>query len=85
MRKYYIIAVITVILFFVNALIPEEVLGCFTRGLVAFIIAVISGIAGIITAIVSIKKRLGNDPTSIQWIIATLIFTIPLVALMFMG
>lgn len=84
-KKYFIAASIVVVLFFINAFTPVDVLGCFTRGLVAFIIAVVSGITAIVTAIISIRKRLVNDPSGTLWILLTLVLAVPLIALMYLA
>ena len=84
-KLYFSTALIIIILFFANALTPVEVLGCFTRGLVAFILALISGIAALVTGVIAIKKRFVKDPAGTQWILLTLILTIPLIALLIFG
>lgn len=83
--KIYAIPAAIVILFFINAFTPVEVLGCFTRGLVAFTIAMISGIAAFVTAIIAIKKGYAKDPAGTQWILLTLILAIPSIALLYLA
>ena len=83
--KIFLVPLVIIVMFFINAFTPVEVLGCYTRGMVAFIIAVVSGIAAIVTAIVSIRKRIVNDPSSIQSISMTLILSIPLIALLYLA
>ena len=43
--------------FFVVALMPVEVLGCFMRGLIALLIAFVSGLAALGAAIIGAKGR----------------------------
>lgn len=73
------------IIFFINAALPVTVLGCANRGLVAIIIALISGIAALVTAIIAMKIRMSGESESTCWIISTLIFTIPVIALIILG
>lgn len=68
--------------FFLIALTPVEVLGCRTRGLLAFAVALFSGLAALVTAVLALRGRLRGEPDSGRWIVTTLIFTIPLVALL---
>jgi hypothetical protein len=82
---YFGSAIVIIVLFFINAFTPVEVLGCFYRGLVATILALASGIAGIITGIVAIKKRVSKDPSGNLWMLLTLTLTIPVAALVIMA
>lgn len=84
-KKYFGVAAILTILFFINAATPVEVLGCYTRGLIAAIIGLVCGLAAIASAIISLKKRMDKDPSDKQWILLTLVLSIPLVALIFLA
>ena len=79
----FIIPSAIIVLFFANAFTPAEVLGCYTRGLLALIIASVSGIAAIYAGIIAVKKRLKNDPSGTQWILLTILLSVPLVALIY--
>lgn len=81
----FIIPSAIIVLFFANALTPEHVLGCYTRGLLALIIASISGITAIVAAITAVKKRLANDPSGKQWILLTIFLSVPLIALLYLA
>jgi hypothetical protein len=72
-------------LFFLIALTPVEVLGCRNRGLLAFLIALSSGIAALVFVVTALKGRLRGDAGSERWIISTLILTIPVVALLILA
>jgi hypothetical protein len=68
--------------FFLIAITPVEVLGCFNRGLLALSVAMISVIAGIIFAIKGRLDRRRGAPDSHWWVVSALILAIPPVALM---
>jgi hypothetical protein len=67
--------------FFAIASTPVEVLGCRTRGLLALLIALISGLAALGAAIIGAKGRVRGDTNAIWWVRSTLILVIPVVAL----
>ena len=73
------------VLFFVVALTPVEVLGCFMRGLIAMLIALISGLAALGAAIVGAKGRVRHDRNRIWWVISTLILVIPVIAMIILA
>ncbi len=73
------------VLFLVIAATPVEVLGCRNRGLIAFIIALISGLASLGAAIMAIRGRMRNEPDTIRWIITSLILVIPVIALIILA
>jgi hypothetical protein len=73
------------ILFFIVALTPVEVLGCFVRGLVAMMIALISGLAALAAAIIGLKGRVRHDRNSIWWVISTLILVIPVIGMILLA
>jgi hypothetical protein len=81
----FIIPSALIVMFFANAFTPVYVLGCYTRGLVAFIIASVSGIAAIITGIVSIRKRLIKDPLGKQWMYLSFLLSVPVAALLYLA
>ena len=69
------------ILFFAVGLSPIDLLGCVYRGLIALVLAFISALLGIISAIIGLKGRMRGDAKSIWWILSALIFTIPVIGL----
>jgi hypothetical protein len=71
--------------FFVIALMPVEVLGCRTRGLIALLIALFSGLAALGAAIIGVKGRMRGDIYSIWWVASSLILTIPVIALIILA
>jgi len=73
------------VLFFIVASTPVEVLGCAVRGLIALLIALISGLAALVTVIVGLKGRVRRDKNSIWWVTSTLILVIPVVAMIILA
>jgi hypothetical protein len=67
--------------FFINAALPVTVLGCVNRGLVALVVALISGIAALGAVVLAIRERMSGKLESSWWILTTLILTIPVLAL----
>lgn len=80
-----LIPAIMPILFLAIAATPIEVLGCRNRGLIAFMIALISGLASLSAAIMAIRGRMRNDLDTIRWIITSLILVIPVIALIILA
>lgn len=72
-------------IFFLIVATPVETLGCFTRGLLAFVVALSSGLAALGTASMSVRGRLRGDVHAPWWVISTLILTIPVVALLILA
>jgi len=86
---HIILPAIIPVLFFVVALTPVEVLGCFFRGLIAMLIALISGLAALVAVIIGAKReakgRVRHDKNSIWWVISTLILVIPVIAMIILA
>jgi len=82
---HVIIPTIMAAAFFVVALMPVEVLGCFMRGLIALLIAFVSGLAALGAAIIGAKGRVRGDKNAIWWVISTLILVIPVIAMIVMA
>jgi hypothetical protein len=64
---------------------PVETLGCAVRGLLAFVVALASGLAALGTASMGLRGRNRGDLYAPWWVISTLILTIPLVALLILA
>lgn len=60
---------------------PLTVIGCATRGLIALAIALVSLVAGLVTAVVALRAR--GRPVAMWWITTTLILALP--ALLVLG
>jgi len=73
------------VLFFIVASTPVEVLGCAVRGLIALLIALISGLAALATVTIGLKGRVRRDKNSIWWVTSTLILVIPVVAMIILA
>jgi len=86
-RIIYHITIPTAVLiaFFVVALMPVEVLGCFMRGLIALLIALVSGLAALGAAIIGARGRVRGDKNAIWWVTSTLILVIPVIAMIIMA
>jgi hypothetical protein len=81
---HVIIPAIMPALFFVVASTPVEVLGCRLRGLLALLIAFISGLAALRAAIMGAKGRVRHDKNAVWWVTSTLILVIPVIAMIVM-
>ena len=73
------------VLFFIVASTPVEVLGCTVRGLIALLIALISGLAALGAAIIGLKGRMRHDPKAIWWVTSTLILVIPVIGMIILA
>ena len=73
------------VLFLIVVLTPVEVLGCAVRGLIALLIALISGLAAVGAAIIGLKGRVRRDPNAIWWVMSTLILVIPVIAMILLA
>ena len=73
------------VLFFIVASTPVEVLGCAVRGLIAMLIALISGLAALATVIIGAKGRVRYDKNSTWWVLSTLILAIPVIAMILLA
>ena len=73
------------VLCFVVASTPVEVLGCLVRGLIALLIAFISGLAALGAAIIGTKGRVRHDKNAIWWVTNTLVLVIPVIAMIIMA
>jgi hypothetical protein len=82
---HVILPAIMPVLFFVVALTPLEVLGCFMRGLIALLVALISGLAALGAAIVGAKGRVRHERNRIWWVMSTLILVIPVIAMIILA
>jgi hypothetical protein len=78
---HLILPAIMPVLFFAVALTPVEVLGCLVRGLIAMLIALVSGLAALGATIVGAKGRVRHDRNRIWWVMSTLILVIPVIAM----
>jgi hypothetical protein len=82
---HLIIPSIMTVVFFVIATAPVEVFGCRTRGLIALLIALVSGLAALGTAIVGTQGRMRGDADAIWWVGSSIILIIPVIALIIMA
>ena len=83
--NHIIVPAMMTVLFFAVALTPVEVLGCFLRGLIAMLIALISGLAALVAVTIGAKGRVRHDKNSIWWVLSTLILVIPVIAMIILA
>ena len=83
--NHIIIPAMMAALFLIVASTPVEVLGCFVRGLIALLIALISGLAALVTVIIGLKGRLRHDKNSVWWVLSTLILMVPVIAMIILA
>lgn len=72
-------------LFFLVASTPVEVLGCFTRGLIAFLIAFIGLLGALTAAIVALRRRSFDNRGANWWAATAVFFSLPAAALIFLA
>ncbi len=82
---HLILPAVMPVLFLAVALTPVEALGCFFRGLIAVLIALISGLGALAAAIRGVKGRLQYDKNSAWWVLSTLILVIPVIAMIILA
>jgi lysylphosphatidylglycerol synthetase-like protein (DUF2156 family) len=83
--RHILYPAITSVLFFAVAATPVEALGCRTRGLLAFAIALLSVLAGVGAAVMALRGRLRGDRHSHWWAASALVLAIPAVALIILA
>ena len=83
--NHIIIPAMMAVLFLIVASTPVEVLGCFVRGLIALLIALISGLAALVTVIIGLKGKLRHDKNSVWWVLSTLILVVPVIAMIILA
>jgi hypothetical protein len=71
--------------FFAMAFTPVEVSGCRTPGLLALGVSISSGLSGLGTWVIGLKKRGGSKADAICWIISTAILTIPVIGMIILA
>jgi len=82
---HILIPTIMPMVFFRIAMLPVEVLGCRMRGLIALLLAVVSGLAAIGAAVMGLRGRMRGDTDALWWVASAIILTIPVVALLILA
>jgi hypothetical protein len=82
---HILIPAIMPVVFFRIAVLPVEVLGCRTRGLVALLIALVSGFAAIGAAVMGLRGRMQVDRYALWWVASSIILAMPVVALLILA
>ena len=83
--RHILLPAVAPILFFAVAMTPVDLLGCRTRGLLAFAIALVSVLGGLGAAIIAIKGRLRGEQHTHWWIASALVLAIPALALLILA
>jgi hypothetical protein len=83
--NHIIIPALLPVAFLVTASTPVEVLGCFNRGLIALLISLSSGLAGVWTAFKGARARMRADSSAQYWVASSLILVIPVILLIIMA
>jgi hypothetical protein len=85
LTRHLLVPAIMPVLFFAVASTPVDLLGCRTRGFIAFSIAFLSGIAAVVTGILALKGRIKSEAGSERWMLTTLMLAVPVVALLILA
>lgn len=85
LTRHIALPLIAPLFFFAVAATPVDLLGCRTRGLLAFGIALVSALAGLGAAVMALKGRLRGDRESPWWVLTSLILAIPAVGLIILA
>jgi hypothetical protein len=82
---HILIPAVMPVIFFRVAMLPVEVWGCRTRGLIALLIAFVSGLAAIGAALMGLRGRMRGDKDALWWAASAIILAIPVVALLMLA
>jgi hypothetical protein len=82
---HILIPAFLLVAFFRVAATPVEILGCRTRGFVALMIALVSGLAALGTAIMGAKGKRRRDTHAIWWVSSSIILVIPVIAFLILA
>ena len=79
--RHLIIPSVVPTVFLVMAAMPGQVMGCRNRGLLAVLVALIGGLAGLGTVIMGAIRKMRGDPNAGWWMTSILILVIPAVVI----
>jgi hypothetical protein len=83
--KHVILPGVMPMIFFLIASTPVETLGCLTRGLLALLVALASGLAALGAAMIGARCRFRRDPYAPWWVVTSGILAIPVIALIILA
>ncbi len=83
--RHIVIPAVMPAVFFSVALSPVAFLGCRTRGLLAFLVALASGLWALAAAVAGARGRARGEPDAFWWAISSLVLTVPVVAMVAMA
>lgn len=75
--KHIIIPALAPAAFLSVAMLPVDLLGCRTRGLIAAVIALAGGVLGIVAAVKALQGKVRADAASPYWMLSALILAVP--------
>jgi hypothetical protein len=73
------------IVFFINAFMPVEVLGCRNRGLVALTISSVSTLLTLTAAIAYLRAKFKEDQNAFWWLISVVLLVIPVIGIIILA
>ena len=79
--RHLIIPAVVSTVFLIIAAMPVQVMGCRNRGLLAVLVALIGGLAGLGAVIMGAIRKMRSDPNAGWWMASTLILVIPAVVI----
>ena len=82
---HLVLPAILPVFFFVIAATPVEVLGCYNRGLIALITALISSLLALTSVLIAIWRRNHGDLQSHWFVFTALVLVIPIIGLLILA
>ena len=61
---------------------PVVWVGCANRGLMAVSVALVAGLAGVVTGVIAVRTKAQKHPSSEWWLLSTVILALPSVLLL---
>jgi hypothetical protein len=83
--KHLILPSMMPMIFSLIAATPVETLGCLTRGLLALLVALVSGLAALGSALMGVRCRIRRDPYAPWWMVSSGILALPVIALIILA
>ena len=83
--RHILLPAIAPLLFLVVATMPVDVLGCRNRGLLAVAVAFLSVLAGLISAVAGVRRKMNGDSSANWWATSALILAVPALLLVLLA
>ncbi len=74
--RHVLIPAVVPVIFFAVVATPVEVLGCRNRGLIAFAISLVGGLAALGVVTLGMVRKFRGDPTAAWWLASALVLII---------